>query len=96
MAAAVRQASRVSLSAGEETQLRAWMLNGASGGLRTRAAIVLAAAEGRTNQQIARRLSIHPGTVGRWRKRFRDLGLEGIRRQAPRPGPGGWARPRRI
>lgn len=96
MTATVRQASRVSLAAGEEAQLRAWALHGSSVGLRNRAAIILAAADGQSNRGIARRLAVHPETVARWRKRFCDLGLDGIRRQAPRPGPVGWSRPRRI
>jgi transposase len=55
-----------------------------------RARIVLACAEGTTNQQIAERLGIWPQTVGKWRGRFVRDRLEGLSDE-PRPG-----RPRTI
>ena len=51
----------------------------------TRAKIVLRAAEGQSNQVIARGLGITPTTVGKWRERFRVQGLEGLSDE-PRPG----------
>ena len=48
-----------------------------------RAAIVLLAAEGMTNQQIAARLNTDPHTVGRWRKRFCINRIEGLKRRPP-------------
>ena len=51
-----------------------------------RAQIVLLASEGRNNREIARAVGVNPITVRRWRSRFRLLGLEGIRRDAPRLG----------
>ena len=63
-----------------------------------RAKIVLLAAEGRTNQQIAAALSIERTIVGRWRKRFAAERLDGIAKE--RGGRGRtpskrqrWARP---
>ena len=50
-----------------------------------RSRIVLAAAEGKENQQIAADLRIPPVTVGKWRRLFAAHGLEGLR-DAPRPG----------
>ena len=50
-----------------------------------RAAIVLAAAEGTTNAQIARRLGICEDTVRKWRARFCAEGLAGLT-DRPRPG----------
>jgi transposase len=50
-----------------------------------RARIVLEAAAGRTNQAIAHRLGIAPNTVTKWRKRFCEEGLGGLR-DRPRPG----------
>jgi transposase len=50
-----------------------------------RSRIVLAAAAGRANQQIASELEIPQVTVGKWRRSFAELGLEGLR-DAPRSG----------
>jgi len=52
----------------------------------TRAQIVLLAAQGMENKDIAAELQIRSNTVGRWRKRFAARGLEGIKRDAPRSG----------
>lgn len=51
-----------------------------------RARIVLAAAEGRQNLQIALELGCTKRTVGTWRNRFIEERLEGIRQDAPRGG----------
>jgi transposase len=59
-------------------------------GLARRAEIVLAAAAGLENKQIAARLGSDPTTVGKWRRRFAEHRLEGLY-DAPRPGA-----PRRI
>lgn len=70
-----------------------------------RAKIVLMAAEGATNTEIGERLGMTRKSVGRWRKRFCEEGIEGIedlkrtgrpRRFPPggdRPGQGGRLRP---
>src|SRR5260370_31128109 len=47
-------------------------------GLVQRGRIVLAAAAGQSNQQIARALAIPEGTVGKWRRGFARQGLEGL------------------
>ena len=44
-----------------------------------RARIVLYAAEGLHDTEIAARLDASPGLVGRWRRRFAEQGLEGLR-----------------
>ena len=49
--------------------------------LRTK--IVLLAARGKSNQQIAARLNTDPHTVGRWRNRFCIDRLEGLKRKPP-------------
>jgi hypothetical protein len=43
-----------------------------------RAKIVLMAAEGATNTEIGERLGMSRKSVGRWRKRFCERGIEGI------------------
>lgn len=51
-----------------------------------RAKIVLLAADGRENWQIASDLQLDLGKVGRWRKRFAKDGLSGIEKDLPRGG----------
>ena len=53
--------------------------------LALRSRIVLTAADGSTNQQIAAALKIPPITVGKWRRSFALQGFEGLR-DAPRSG----------
>ncbi len=43
-----------------------------------RSQIVLACGAGETNTSIANRLGLKGMTVGKWRKRYLDLGLEGL------------------
>ena len=47
-------------------------------GLVQRAQIVLACAEGVANSSIAKRMRLTNATVGKWRKRFLEHGLEGL------------------
>jgi transposase len=51
-----------------------------------RARIVLLAANGSENDEIARVLGMARGTVGKWRTRYAEQGLVGIEKDAPRPG----------
>lgn len=51
-----------------------------------RAKIVLAAADGKTNEAIAAELHTSKPTVGRWRSRFAAQRMTGIEKDAPRPG----------
>jgi transposase len=51
----------------------------------SRSRIVLAAAEGKPNQEIARALGIPGVTVGKWRRSFASQGLEGLQ-DRPRSG----------
>src|ERR1700729_715440 len=50
-----------------------------------RSKIVLRAAEGLPNQEIARGLGVTGATVGKWRERYRLHGMEGLSDE-PRPG----------
>ena len=51
-----------------------------------RAKVVLLAGEGKTDLEIAASLKISNQKAGRWRKRFLQLGLVGLVKDAPRPG----------
>jgi len=53
--------------------------------LALRSQIVLAASEGRSNQEIAARLRIPEVTVGKWRRAFASSGMDGLH-DAPRSG----------
>lgn len=55
-----------------------------------RARIVLYAADGMHDTEIAAKLDTSPGLVGRWRRRFAELRLDGLK-DRPRAG-----RPRRF
>ena len=61
-----------------------------------RAKLVLLAAEGHTNREIAERVDMSPDRVGDWRRRFRDEGIEGLEDRArsgrPRRFPPGRSR----
>jgi transposase len=51
-----------------------------------RSRIVLLAADGLQNNQIAAQMGIAPRTVALWRGRFLELGLNGLLKDAARPG----------
>ena len=53
--------------------------------LARRARIVLACATGRDNTTVAKKLRMSKPTVGRWRQRFIDKGVDGLLDE-PRPG----------
>jgi transposase len=59
-----------------------------------RAKIVLYAAAGLSNKEIALRLDTPRQIVSKWRKRFYEHGLAGLEEQARRGRPGGFS-PRR-
>ena len=54
--------------------------------LAERSKIVLLAATGKTNGEIAETLGMTRQKVGRWRDRYHQLGIAGIEKDAPRPG----------
>ena len=53
--------------------------------LRARATIIMACAEGLSNNEVARRENTTPATVARWRRAFCGDGCRGLR-DAPRAG----------
>ena len=54
--------------------------------LSQRAKIVLLAADGKQNKEIAQLLATTPAAAARWRARFLQQGVVGIETDAPRPG----------
>jgi len=83
----MRTAPQILLSSEERATLVAWT-HGRSLPLRLveRARIIQMAADGVRSQDIARELGISRPTVQLWRERFLALRLEGLEKDAPRPG----------
>jgi transposase len=72
-------AVEIVLTEEERAQLEAWERRRTSAqALAERARIVLAAAEGLKNAEVAARLGIHRGTVRKWRTRFAEHRLDGL------------------
>jgi transposase len=81
----------IELSGQERAQLEGWARRRSSAqALAQRSRIVLLAAEGLKNTEIARRLGIHRNVAGKWRGRFAADRLDGLIDE-PRPG-----RPRTV
>jgi transposase len=51
-----------------------------------RAQVVLLAADGLENKEIAQRMSMTPAKAASWRKRFLPGGIVALEKDAPRPG----------
>lgn len=83
----MRTTQAIVLSAEERSTLAAWA-RGKKFPARIvqRARIVTMAADGVTNQDIARKLEISRPTVQLWRERFLALRVVGLEKDAPRPG----------
>src|SRR5262245_31854664 len=76
----------LTLTEDERAKLEAWARRPKTAQrLALRARIVLAAAAGRSNTEIAADLRVTMPTVGKWRQRFLDDRLEGLADE-PRPG----------
>jgi transposase len=81
----------IELTADERASLESWTRRRTSAqALALRARIVLLAAEGRNNTEIAAGLEIARNTAAKWRKRFVEHRLDGLTDE-PRPG-----QPRKI
>jgi len=83
----MRVAPQVILTGEQRTTLRRWT-RGRTTPMRLvrRAQIVLLAAEGKQNIEIAEQLGVERTIVGRWRRRFVAQGLPGLEKDAPRGG----------
>src|SRR5512139_1695899 len=83
----MRIAAPILLSQDECAVLNTWA-RGRSLPLRLtqRGQIVAMAAQGVPSQDIVRRLGVSRPTVQLWRERFLALRLEGLKKDAPRPG----------
>jgi transposase len=83
----MRIAPAITLSSEQQAALQQWARSRSlPARVVERARIVLLAAEGQQDKQIADTLQITPKKVARWRSRFLTLGLAGLQRDASRPG----------
>src|SRR3954447_5889416 len=83
----MRRACQITLSAEDRSTLERWARGRSTQArLVTRARIVLAAAQGKENKDIAAELSISRGAVARWRDRFAASDIAGIEKDARRGG----------
>lgn len=86
-----RPARQVEVDEGDREVLERWTRrHTASQALALRARIVLAAAEDGSNIDIAAALGCNPATVGKWRRRYDEQGIDGLLDE-PRVG-----RPRQV
>ena len=81
-----RPTAVVVLTDDERAVLQRWARRPKSAqALALRCRIVLGAADGESNQDIAARLGCNPSTVGKWRNRFAEHRVDGLHDE-PRPG----------
>jgi DNA-binding NarL/FixJ family response regulator len=74
-----RPKTELTLSDDEREQLQRWSRRPKTAqALAQRARIVLACADGRSNDEVAYQLKITAQTVGKWRRRFIAQRLEGL------------------
>ena len=83
----MKSARSITLTTEERSTLLRWSRGRSTPARQVlQANIVLLAADGLMNMQIAERLKTAKKTVSLWRTRFAEQGLAGIERDAPRPG----------
>src|SRR6266571_6904707 len=80
-----RPKAELTLSDNERATLERWARRAQSSqAIAQRANIILACAEGYSNQETAALLRCHQATVGKWRRRFIERRLDGLHDE-PRP-----------
>ena len=83
----MRVAAEIMLTEAEEAELRRVVQSGRTEvRLVCRAQIVLLAAAGKLNQEIAAELGVSENKAGRWRARYAKSGISGIAKDLPRGG----------
>lgn len=83
----MRVAAAIILDEGQRGLLQSWTRGRRNPQrLVERSQIILLAAEGKENLEIAEQLNISRHKVARWRERFLRLGVTGLEKDAPRPG----------
>lgn len=88
----MRTAPTIALTPAQQNQLHGWAKARSLPQRQVqRAQIILLAADGQPDIAIAQRLGMSRYKVARWRQRFLALGVEGLKRDATRPG-----RPRSV
>ena len=86
-----RPKSKLDLSEQERKQLEAWSrARSLPQGIASRVRIILLADQGLNNKEISTQLGLSPSTVGKWRSRFIEHGVQGLHDEI-RPG-----RPRTV
>src|SRR5215469_8872952 len=81
-----RPIPELSLSEAERTTLQNWARRPKSAqALAARAKLILACADQKTNTTVAQEFRVAEQTVGKWRSRFMEKGLDGLLDEA-RPG----------
>jgi DNA-binding CsgD family transcriptional regulator len=83
----MKTAPRILLTKEERSTLNLWVRLFGSARLALRARILLLAADGMLNKEIARQLQASTKTVSMWRRRFQTGRLAGIEKAAPRGKP---------
>jgi len=83
----MRVAAEIRLTKSQRATLQHWS-RGRKVAVRQaqRAEMILRAAQGKSNQEIAAQRGVKVHTVGRWRNRFAELGIAGIEKDLPRGG----------
>lgn len=88
MARRGRMALAVSLAEEERSQLESYVRSRSMpSGLSMRFRVILLAADGLGNREISERVGLSRASVGKWRKRFLDEGLEGLHDELRRGRP---------
>lgn len=81
-----RPLAPLTLTEEERSELRGWARRPTTAqALALRARIIMECAEGWSNGEVAEELGVNRATVGKWRRRFIEMGLDGLT-DAPRPG----------